>query len=210
MGTPHLRGLYAITDANLIPSARLEAAVEAALDGGAALIQYRDKDAGQARRHRQADALAALCRRHGAVFIVNDDVELAAHSGAHGVHLGEDDAPLTVARQRLGRRAIIGLSCYADLARARHAQTQGADYVAFGRFFPSATKPGAARAKPALLEAARRELRLPVAAIGGINASNGAALIEAGADMLAVVRGIFGAADVQSAARGVASLFHNE
>ncbi|MAT65105.1 MAG: hypothetical protein CMN57_05635 [Gammaproteobacteria bacterium] len=134
---------------------------------------------------------------------------MAAAAGAHGVHLGRDDAAVTAARERLGPRAIIGVSCYNELDRARQAARLGADYVAFGRFFPSRTKPQAVQAEPALLTAARRELGLPLVAIGGITPENGGLLLAAGADMLAVIHGVFGAADIEAAARGYTALFSN-
>jgi thiamine-phosphate pyrophosphorylase len=202
-----LRGLYAITDATLTPGDALIPAVAAALRGGARVIQYRDKRADAARRDEEAAALAALCAAHGALLIVNDDVELAAAAGAAGVHLGRDDPQLHAARRRLGAAAIIGVSCYNELARAQAAAAEGADYVAFGRFFPSRTKPGAVAATPELLTAARRALDLPLVAIGGITPDNGAQLLAAGADMLAVIHAVFGQPDIEAAARRFADLF---
>jgi thiamine-phosphate pyrophosphorylase len=202
-----LTGLYAITDAKLTPGAALIPAVEAALRGGARVIQYRDKGGDSARREHEAAALSTLCRAHGALLIVNDDVELAALVGAAGVHLGRDDPQLAAARKRLGAGAIIGVSCYNQLTRAQAAAEQGADYAAFGRFFPSHTKPDAVAATPELLRAARRTLALPLVAIGGITPENGGLLLEAGADMLAVIHGVFGQADIEAAARRFAALF---
>ena len=202
---PRLRGLYAITDPALLPGERLLQGVAAALRGGARLIQYRDKGTDPARRLARARALARLCDDAGALLIVNDDPELAAAAGAHGVHLGRDDPPLAEARRLLGDSAIIGVSCYADLGRAQRLAPE-ADYLAFGRFFPSHTKPDAVPADPALLAAARRFGR-PLAAIGGITAANGGALVAAGADLLAVIHGLFGQPDIEAAARARAALF---
>ena len=202
-----LAGLYAITDPQLTPGAALVAAVDAALRGGARVIQYRDKSGAAARRRLEAAALSDLCRRRGALFIVNDDIELAADVDAAGVHLGRDDPQVRAARHRLGPRAIIGVSCYNELARAQAAAEQGADYIAFGRFFPSLTKPQAVPAERGLLRAARATLSLPVVAIGGITPDNGGLLIEAGADMLAVIHGVFGQPDIEAAARRFADLF---
>ncbi|MBI5463224.1 MAG: thiamine phosphate synthase [Gammaproteobacteria bacterium] len=202
-----LSGLYAITDPQLIPGDALLPAVTAALRGGARVIQYRDKSHDVARRRTQAAALVELCRHHDALLIVNDDVELAAEVGASGVHLGRDDADLHAARTRLGTTAIIGMSCYNQLTRAQAAADAGANYVAFGRFFPSLTKPDALAAEPDLLRAARRALALPLVAIGGITPDNGGPLIEAGADMLAVIHGVFGQPDIEAAARRFADLF---
>lgn len=202
-----MKGLYAITDAGLTPGDRLLPAVAAALRGGARVIQYRDKTPAAGDRRRRAAALLGLCRAQGALFVVNDDIELAAEVGAAGVHLGKTDADLHTARKRLGPGALIGLSCYNDLPRAQAAAEQGANYVAFGRFFPSHTKPNAVAATPELLTAARQTLDLPLVAIGGITPDNGGRLIAAGADMLAVIHGVFGQPDIEAAARRFAALF---
>ena len=198
------RGLYAITDG---PRIDLLHTCAAALDGGAALVQYRDKTADPARRREEAAALAAMCVRHRVPLIINDDVELAAAIGAHGVHLGEDDADIVAARTRLGSHAIIGVSCYRSIERARTAIAAGADYLAFGVFFPSPTKPHARRATADLLRTAK-PLGKPLVAIGGITPDNAQPLIAAGADFVAAISGVFAAADVESAARRYAHLFH--
>jgi thiamine-phosphate pyrophosphorylase len=202
-----LRGLYAITDAGLQAPELLCERVAQAIDGGAAVIQYRDKSGDARRRLTQARALAGLCQARGALLIVNDDVALAADSGADGVHLGRDDSTVAAARRRLGDTAIIGVSCYNRLALAQQAVEQGADYLAFGRFFTSQTKPDAVQADSTLVVEAKRRWTLPVAVIGGITPYNAAALLAAGADMLAVVRGVFAAADVRAAASAYAALF---
>jgi thiamine-phosphate pyrophosphorylase len=201
------RGLYAVTDGAPRAPGALAAAVEAALLGGAVLVQYRDKGADPERRRREAEALLEVCRGYGAPLLVNDDVALAAAIGADGVHLGREDLPLAEARRRLGARSIIGVSCYADPRRALAAQSAGADYVAFGRFFPSLTKPLASPASVAMLAAARARLRVPVVAIGGITPENAPALIAAGADLLAVAHGVFGEPDPRAAAERFARLF---
>ena len=206
--TERLRGLYAVTSAALCREpARLAAAVAAALGGGARLIQYRDKESAPAARAAIARELLALCRATGARLIINDDAALAADIGAHGVHLGAGDLPLREARRRLGDTAIIGVSCGNRLERAIAAQDQGASYVAFGRFFPSRTKPEAPAAELPLLQQARSALRIPLCAIGGITPDNAAAVIAAGADLVAAVDGVFGAADVAGAARAYARRF---
>ncbi|MFA5529837.1 MAG: thiamine phosphate synthase [Thiohalomonadaceae bacterium] len=201
------RGLYAITDARLTPGPHLADAVRAAIEGGAVAIQYRDKGGDGPRRHAQARTLAGLCRTLGAAFIVNDDPALAAAVGADGVHLGKDDARVTAARALLGPDAIIGVSCYDDLTQAERAAELGADYVAFGSFFPSTVKPDAVRADVDLLHRAKARLHLPVAAIGGITADNGAPLVAAGADLLAVISGVFGQRDVRAASQRLSRLF---
>lgn len=203
------RGLYAVTDGALIEPARLVERVTQALRGGAVMVQYRDKSTDTRRRLREAQALCEACRAYGALLIINDDVALARAAAADGVHLGKDDAPLAQARRMLGEQVIIGLSCYNSLQRAVEAQAAGADYVAFGRFFPSRTKPDAVTAGIELLRQANTRLRIPRVAIGGITPDNGAALIEAGADLLAVVHGVFGQPDPEAAARRYARLFEH-
>jgi thiamine-phosphate pyrophosphorylase len=198
------RGLYAITPERSLRGEALIAAVTAALDGGAVMVQYRAKRGASA---AEALALHHACQARGVPLIVNDDPVLALDVGAAGVHLGRDDAAIAAARALLGERAIIGASCYDDLGRATEAVRAGADYVAFGRFYPSATKPQAVPAPPALLTEARRQLAVPIVAIGGITPDNGAALITAGADLLAVVDGVFGAVDPRQAAARYQSLF---
>lgn len=200
-------GLYAIADTQYLDDARFVGAVSKAIAGGARIIQYRDKSHDVTARLAQAKKIAALCRQHDVLFIVNDDVALAKESQADGVHLGREDTALTQAREILGPRAIIGVSCYNELARAEAAEKQGADYVAFGRFFPSRTKPQAVQASLDLLREAKKKLRIPVVAIGGITPENGASLIAAGADALAVIEGVFGQADVCAAAERYAKLF---
>ena len=201
------RGLYAITDSHLIPADKLTNQVAAAIRGGAAVIQYRDKSSSPAQRQQQAAALVSLCHDHGIPLIINDDVELAVAVGAHGVHLGKADSTVRSARKQLGANAIIGVSCYNELERAVEAASEGADYVAFGRFFPSQSKPDTVTADPELLRQARQRLGIPVVAIGGITPENGQPLITAGAQLLAAIHGVFGQADVQAAARRYAELF---
>ncbi|MBS1221331.1 MAG: thiamine monophosphate synthase [Proteobacteria bacterium] len=207
MKHPSCRGLYAITDALLIPDDRLTEAVEQAILGGARLIQYRDKSHDDARRLTQARALNELCQHHEVPLIINDDVELAAQVGAAGVHVGKDDSAFAIARARLGGNALIGVSCYDRLDLALEAVRAGADYVAFGAFFPSPTKPTEIRASVALLRKARAALNVPIVAIGGITPDNAPLLLDVGADALAVVSGVFGQPDIQAAARRYANLF---
>ena len=204
-----LRGLYAITDSQLLADGRLLPYVEAALKGGARLLQYRDKSSDQARRLREASQLAELCARHGAELIINDDAELAAKLGV-GLHLGQSDGSLAAARALLGRQAIIGATCHAQLELARQAVDEGASYIAFGRFFNSQTKPGAPAATAQLLDEARQRFGLPIVAIGGVDLSNGALLIQHGADLLAVIHALFSApsaTEVEARARALSALF---
>lgn len=201
-----LRGLYAITP-DLAATAQLLGRVALALRGGARLVQYRNKRAGPALRREQAAALVALCRDHAARLIVNDDLALALDVCADGVHLGREDGDLASARAALGPQRILGVSCYNDLERAAEAGRSGADYVAFGSVFASPTKPGAVRAPLTMLSEARRELGLPVCAIGGITLDNAPSLIAAGADLLAVVSDLFDAPDIQARAAAYSLLF---
>lgn len=189
-----MRGLYAITDSSLLDNLpKLTNAVTAALQGGCAIVQYRDKSTAQQRRLQEALALRDLCRQYQATFLINDDIDLAYEAQADGVHLGQGDANVAAARQRLGSHAIIGVTCHDQLALAQQAATEGADYVAFGRFYASQTKPNASAAPLSLLAAAKQHLTLPVVAIGGINIANAADTQTAGADMLAVCHHLFGA-----------------
>lgn len=207
MSKPLCHGLYAITDAGLIPDPLLIHAVEQALLGGARLIQYRDKSSDSARRLAQAQALNALCRRYAIPLIINDDVELAFQVGAVGVHVGQDDPAFAVARARLGDQALIGVSCYDRLDLALAAERAGADHVAFGAMFPSPTKPDEVRAPLELIREARAVLTIPIVAIGGITPDNAPLLLDAGADALAVISGVFAQSDIQTAARRYAALF---
>lgn len=194
-----LRGLYAITDSQLL-AGRLLSHVEAALEGGVCLLQYRDKSDDATRRRHEAEGLQRLCERYGTQLIINDDAQLAAHLGV-GVHLGQTDGPLTPARTLLGRDAIIGSTCHAQLALAEQAASEGASYVAFGRFFNSVTKPGAPAADIDLLGQARARVQLPIAVIGGITLDNAAPLVAHGADLLAVIHGLFGVDSAQEVTR---------
>ena len=184
-------GLYAITDSQLTPPATLAASVEAAIRGGTVMVQYRDKSAPMAERLVQARNLQSVCAAGGIPLLINDDAELAKRVGAAGVHLGQTDGSAAEARRLLGDVAIIGITCHANLALAKSASGAGADYLAFGRFFTSSTKPDAPAAATDILAEAKRFNR-PVTAIGGITTENGELLIRAGADLLAVVGGLFG------------------
>jgi len=191
-----LRGLYALTP-DTRDTAALVAAVAAALDGGAAAVQYRSKDPDAALRAAQARALARVLAARGGLYIVNDDAALAREVGADGVHIGAGDGSVAAARDALGPERLIGVSCYDDLERARAAVAAGADYVAFGSMFASPTKPHAPRADPALLARAQA-FGVPVVAIGGITAANADVLFAAGADAVAVIGDVFAHDDPQA------------
>lgn len=201
-----VRGLYAVTP-DIADTAVLLEKVGAALDGGARLIQYRNKTASSALLLEQAKALTLLCSSRGAALIVNDHVDIAHAVDADGVHVGDDDSRVGPARATLGMAKLIGVSCYASLERARTAAKDGADYIAFGSFYPSRVKPGAVRASVELLSDAKRELTLPIVAIGGITSDNAPPLVHAGADALAVISAVFDAGDVSRAAAAFNPIF---
>lgn len=208
MSRPDLRGLYVITPQALCGEPlQLFAAVEAALQGGARWLQYRDKKLGPARRAEEAQQLLQLCRAYEAGLIINDDVELADHVGADGVHLGVDDMPLIEARAILGPDHIIGVTCGDSTSRALAASEGGADYIALGSFFPSRTKPNATPVRLEHLIHVRSLTSLPICAIGGITAQRAPDLVRAGADLIAVSDAVFGAGDVLTAAQSLASAF---
>jgi len=198
-----LQGLYAIT----MPDNFLLKKVELAIQGGAKIIQYRDKTTNTRQRLEDATAIKKLCEKHQVIFIINDDIQLALASKADGVHLGKTDSAISQAREQLGTKAIIGTSCYDDVLTAKKAEEAGANYVAFGRFFRSKSKPNAPPASINILNKAKQELSIPVVAIGGITPDNGAQLIKAGADMLAVINAVFDYDDVKTQAQQLTNLF---
>ena len=198
-------GLYAITQTENKCGEQVIAEVAAAIRGGAVVIQYRDKKPFDPLY--LSTELLKLCRSHNVPLLINDDVELAANIGADGVHLGKDDGAIKQARKRLGSKAIIGVSCYNDVKYALDAEKEGANYVAFGRFYPSSSKPLAAPAKLKTLKQAKINLSVPIVAIGGILPENGEILLSAGADLLAVIGGVF-KKDVEQSAHAYQSLFN--
>ena len=202
-------GVYAITP-ETADTEHLLMQVGAALVGGVAAVQYRDKSGDVARRHEQASELVALCRPFGVPLIVNDDLRLADLCDADGVHLGRDDASLREARIILGRGKLVGASCYQSLELALAAQAAGADYVAFGSFFASPTKPAAGRAGLDLLREAAPLIHVPLVAIGGITLANAPQLLDAGADSLALLSALFDAPDIRASARALNHLFETE
>lgn len=201
-----ISGLYAVTP-DILDTDKLLRRVRLALHGGARVLQYRNKTADATLKLAQAQALSQLAHEFKTTFIINDDAQLAAQVDADGVHLGGDDGSIAAARALLGNSRIIGVSCYNRASLAHEAVRQGADYVAFGAFFSSSVKPGAVKADLALLQAARKEFSVPVVAIGGITQANGNALIEAGADALAIISALFDAPDIEVAAREFSTFF---
>ena len=204
---PEIDGLYAISP-DRADSADLITMTQQVLAGGARLFQYRNKTADIALRLEQARLLAHLCREFNVPFIVNDHLDLAEEVGADGVHLGQEDASVTEARRRLGHEKIIGVSCYDRLELSIEAERQGADYVAFGAFYASVTKPGATVAPIDLLRRAKQKLHIPIVVIGGITSSNAMELINLGADAVAASHALFGARNIQSMAEKFSRLFN--
>ena len=205
MAARAIAGLYAVTP-DWRDSARLLMAARAAIEGGARVLQYRNKVAPPALRLEHALALSAVCAKFGAVFIVNDHVDLALEVDADGVHLGGSDGDIAAARNKLGAGKLLGASCYGRIEAALAAKAAGADHIAFGSIYASASKPGAPRAALELFGQARG-MGLPKVAIGGISADNAGPVIEAGADAVAVISDLFDAPDIAARARRFAALF---
>ena len=202
-----LKGLYAITHERLTPYDVILQKVEESLAGGARIVQLRDKHARDSELYDIACSLKELCHGYGAIFIINDRVELARATGADGVHIGKDDTEYAKARQILGPEAIIGVSCYNELDKAIDAARQGADYVAFGSFFPSPTKPEAVRAPLEIISQAKAVLDVPVCCIGGITSENVPHLVAKGADMAAVISDLWNSSDIRAKAQEFAKAF---
>lgn len=200
-------GIYGITDDALLPEEILVERVEYALKAGLSMLQYRSKNPDKTIKQKVAHQLSDLCKRYDIPLLINDDPLLAKQVNAEGVHLGQADSDLTEARNLLGPEAIIGITCHAQLDLAINAEANGADYVAFGRFFPSRTKPDASPASLDLITEAKQKLTVPVVAIGGINPENGAAAVAAGADMLAVIHALFAGDDVTANTNKLVQLY---
>ncbi|HYA19347.1 MAG TPA: thiamine phosphate synthase [Burkholderiales bacterium] len=201
-----ISGLYAITP-DLDDTQKLITQVQLALQGGARWLQYRNKSADQSLKLQQANALMSVCREFAVPLIVNDSLDMVLETDAAGAHLGIQDCSIPDARIKLGKNKIIGASCYDDLERALKCQAQGADYVAFGSFYPSSVKPDAARASLTLLREAKARLSVPVVAVGGINLQNAGLLIDAGADAVGVISAVFNAPDIMETAKKFTALF---
>lgn len=200
-----LKGLYAITDSST--GDELYAKVEQALQGGISILQYRDKTADTQRRLAEAKTLRKYCQRFHVPLVINDDVQLAIASQADGVHLGSEDGSFLEARKLLGDEHIIGVSCYNDIQLAKQAEALGADYVAFGSFFPSPTKPNAPRANAETLRQAKAQLASPICCIGGITHDNASLLIDHKPDMLAVISAIFAKENITKSTQRFTQLF---
>ena len=200
------RGIYAITDCANNTERELLEKSEKILKTGISLFQYRNKESDQQKKKRLSQELQSLCLQHNVPFIVNDDVALAKDISADGVHLGKDDGDIHLARKTLGAK-IIGVSCYSDIDRATEAAKSGADYIAFGAFFPSITKPDAKKAEIDLVVQAKLQLSIPIVAIGGITPENAKPLIGANIDYLAVISGLYSASDTIMATQNYNDLF---
>jgi thiamine-phosphate pyrophosphorylase len=202
-----IKGLYAITpdmaDLNtLIHKTKL------AIEGGAFMVQYRSKIQDHAVKIQQCAAILRLCREYGVPCIVNDDVGMCLNLEADGVHLGENDDNIAEVRAILGEDSIIGSSCYDQLNRAKQAQKEGASYVAFGAVFPTSTKPNAPRATLELLREAKREIQIPIVAIGGITMNNAHDVIETGIDAIAVITSLYESNSIKETAETFSQMFH--
>ena len=202
-------GLYAITDCKNLDTEKLIGKTEQILQSGAAMLQYRNKYDDFTVRESQARQLKILCGKYNTPFIINDDIVLASAINADGVHLGKDDTSCEQARALFGQQMIIGISCYNDLNRAIAAEKTGANYIAFGACFPTSTKKNTTRAGPVLIHEAKQKLELPVVAIGGITPENGKLLVDAGADFLAVISGVYSQDDPAATTRSYVKLFTN-
>lgn len=201
-----LKGLYLVTP-DWDDTARLVEVSDAALRGGATLLQYRHKTAGDAQRREQASALLALCRRHGKPFIINDYPELCVELDADGVHVGGTDAAVAAVRAQVGPDRIVGASCYGTFELAQAAQQAGASYVAFGGFYPSRIKKYEVSTPVDIVTRARDAIAVPNVVIGGMTRENSAPLVAAGADMVAVISSVYFADDPERAARELVGLF---
>jgi thiamine-phosphate pyrophosphorylase len=202
----NLRGLYLVTP-NWDDTDRLLMVTRQALQAGAALVQYRHKDASPALRLEQAEALLRLCREHGCPLVINDHVELCTAIDADGVHVGGTDTAVAAVHVALGSSKIVGASCYGDFDLARAAQSDGASYVAFGGFYPSLVKKYEVSTPHDIVVRAKAELSVPVVVIGGMTAANSRPLVALGADMVATISSVYLAEAPQDAARAFAALF---
>ena len=203
-----LKGLYVITDKKLIPRDRFIETVEKAIQGGAKIIQLREKDTPEEEIIRLGKELLKITRRYGIPLIINDSPKLAMEIGADGVHLGKDDTEISEARKILGGEAIIGVSCYGDVERGLQAEKEGADYLAFGTPFFTPTKPDRKTTPFEILKEAKRRIKtIPIFAIGGITKGNAKSVLETGVDGIAVITAVFSSPNPEEAARNLADFF---
>lgn len=206
MKSPRINGLYAITP-DLENTDDLLGRTRQVLEGGAQLIQYRNKQASDVLLREQARLLLQLCREYKVPLIINDHLDLAFEIDADGLHVGRDDASITKARNRLGWNKIVGASCYDNLDLALQAEKVGADYVAFGAFFPSLTKPAAVAVSMNLIEQAKKKIAVPIIGIGGIRLNNARTVIDSGCAAIAVCNDLFHTDNIKAKAAQYARLF---
>tara|TARA_B100000683_G_scaffold188182_1_gene181470 strand:- start:146 stop:820 length:675 start_codon:yes stop_codon:yes gene_type:complete len=202
----YLNGTYGITPDNL-PSEALIEKIRSSLMGGVKILQYRNKGNNWAKKIEEISEIKKICQKYNVPFIINDNLNIALEVDADGLHVGKDDVSIKKARESLGNNKMLGVSCYGDLQRATKAEKLGADYIAFGSFFKSKTKPKAPLIEKNILEKARYICQCPIVAIGGITPENGSELLKNGADMLAVADAIFSSKDCKLNAQKMARLF---
>ena len=201
-----LSGLYVIADAELIGNADIVSKTEEVLQAGVKILQYRDKTNAQKDRYSIAEQLRRLTHDYESLLIINDEASLAQSIDADGVHLGKNDTSIEAARELLGKNKIIGASCYAQFENVYPAISASADYIAFGSFFHSPTKPNAPKANIDLIINAKQQFNTPICAIGGINPQNASTILQAGADMIAVISSIFNASSPKLAVQEYLSI----
>ncbi len=206
MSIPIQNGVYAITDCVNLTNNDLLDKTEELLNVGVSLLQYRNKTLNKTNKKDLAKKIQSLCHQYNTPFIVNDDLALAKELEADGIHLGQNDDDIHTVRKVIGSK-IIGISCYNNLNRAISAEKNGADYVAFGSFFPSTNKPDAVEAPIELLLQSKTRLAIPIVAIGGITPENGKQLVDAHADLLAVINGLYSATNTSQATKDFNNLF---
>ena len=197
--------LYAVTDRAWVGRQTLSEQIEDALRGGVTLVQLREKNLAKEEFVAEAKAVLALCRQYGVPLIINDRLDVALESGADGVHVGIEDAPVSEIRRQTGPDFIIGATAK-TVAQAQAAQAAGADYLGVGAVFPSPTKRNAIRITSEVLREICGSVSIPAVAIGGITAENAPSLRGCGMAGIAVVSAIFGASDIQQAAAGLRTL----
>ena len=206
MNMPKSQGIYVISDCKNRASNDLLETTEEILSAGISLFQFRDKNSKYELKKILAKRLQVLCRKYKTPFIINDDVELAKEISADGVHLGKNNMNINKARNILGKK-IIGVSCYNNLENAICAEKLGANYIAFGSFFNSPTKPDAMKAEIKLLVKSKSKLKIPIVAIGGITPENGGQLVKSKVDFLAVISGIYQSENIRDSINSYKKLF---
>lgn len=206
MSSSNLNGLYVITDDTLTPPNSMMYQIEQTLQGGAKIVQYRDKTNTRLHVKEKALALEGLCKRHNAIFVLNDEVELAIELGLSGLHVGKSDHH-RVEEIRKNFSGYLGISCYGDVGLAKELQDKGVDYVAFGSFFRSPTKPASAVVELEVLRQAKEELNIPICAIGGINSKNAAQVMKYSPDMICLISDIWKSEDIQAQSKIFSNLY---